>query len=164
MIIKLEIFNEHGKIKEDCIDLKTKLLQRGITQVSPRIGYKADNIDNCSNDPQQGINNQFNAVSGGQLLPPQQINRIDNDSNEIQYLNRPISVNVEIRYDKNEPLTSRWNIDLYVDIDDNKLNWHNKRLITKRPKKAHHVGDSQWIRVDYWIDGVKQNSIQSNRP
>ena len=164
MIIKLEVHNENGKVEDDCVDLTNKFLDRGISQTSHPINYTADDKTNFSNDPQQGINNQFNAVSGGQILPLQSVNKIDKISGEVQQFNKPISVNIKIRYDANEPLNSRWNIDLYVDLDDNRLNWNEKRLITRRPQRAHKAPDSDWIRVDYWIDCVKQHSIKNNRP
>ena len=162
--IKLKIYNEDGLVKEDRINLFSKCQEREITQFSPNTSYVANNLNDCSADSSQGVNNQFNAVSGGQIFPSQQINKINKSDGKSQILNEPISANIKIRYDKNDPLESRWNVDVYVDIHNPDLNWQDKRLITKRPKKAHKIKDSSWIRVDWEIDEIKQESIKSVKP
>ncbi len=164
MKIELEVFNENGIVKKELIDLTNKFLERDITQKSPSVNYTADENSNCLTDPLQGNNNQFNAVSGGQILPVQTINKVDKTTRSTQQFNKPISVNIKIRYDANENRNNRWNINVFVDMDDNKLNWQDKRLINKTPQKVHKAPHSNWIRVDYWIDGVKKKSIKSNCP
>jgi len=151
MIIKIKVFNEKGFVKEDKIDLSEKLKERGISNTTPQKLYLADNI------------NHFGAISGGQISPPQNVNKVDKTTGSIEIFNKPISVNIKIRYDRDEPPETRWNINVYVDIDDPSFSWQQKRLITKHPKRVHKIADSNYIRVEYWINGIEQTPIESLR-
>jgi hypothetical protein len=164
MKIKLEIYNESGFVRKEEIDLTNKFQDRGIQLTFPIRSYSATDPNDWIIDPQQGENNQFNAVSGGQILPMQSVNRINKGTDVRQMFSCEPTVNVKIRYDASEPKESRWNIDIYVDIDDPNLSWDERRLITKHPKHVHKVSDCKQIEVKSWIDGVAQEAIKSQRP
>lgn len=165
MNIRLQVSNENGFISGCTVDLTKKFQERGIQETSLHTPYSATSMDKCLSDPQQGKNNQFNAVSGGQLLPEQPIRRTNKETSVEQTLKVKPSVNIRVRYDANEPPETRWNIEIYSDMDNPSLDWGEKRLITMHPKnRVHKVRDSQKIELKYWVDGIEQDPIVAQRP
>jgi len=130
----------------------TKEAEINLSDVISRLGIITENSTSY-NAPE---NNQH-AASGGQILPSQPIFKFNT------HLKSEVSINVRLRHDLTDPPEERWNIDIYIDIHDIGLGWHDRRLSTRHIKKIHHLPDSQYVVLEWSINGEKQAQITANR-
>jgi hypothetical protein len=148
------IYNEFEKIAEDEIDISDKLRNRGVTVTNPFVPYVSDN----------NLTPNSLAVSGGQILPMQNITKTDYSTGEIISYNEEISINIKARYDLNDSSEKRWNIDVYVHINNPNMKLKEKRLIKHHSDKLHHLPDCKQLKILSWIDGIEQPPIIAKRP
>ncbi len=96
--------------------------------------------------------NNWNAASGGQLLPIQNITMRNQST-----ITAPISINIRVRYDANG-LPPGWDVDIYADIHP------GNSIITHHLQNLHHCPDSDYIKVEATINGQVQPPIESYKP
>lgn len=146
-VLSIRVETSEGFIKEEEIDLTDKIRKR-ILDTSSSQPY-------TSNEPEQ-LNTGNLAISGGQLFPVQSVEKHGN-THEAQ-----VSLNLQIRYDQNDPTQKRWNIDVYCDVHQEGVD--NKRILTHRPQDVHKIPDSESIEIEWSINDIKQPKIKMFRP
>ena len=149
MLLVLNVSNADGLVKSESIDLGKKFQERNINNTTVKSTYSSIPVTQ--------------AGSIGVILPVQQINKTDYLSQQILSYTSEVSVNIRIRYDKNDSIYERWNIDVYVDLHGLDLSWSERQLIKKCPQSVHKFPDSEWIQVEWGIDGVKQQTYKLYR-
>ncbi len=153
-LIEIEVEYDSGKSPRKSIDLSAKFQEIGIDPSQLEETYTASYIPNSTNDPKDGINQQYSWASGGQIFNPQPI------VHNTQIKTKKTSFNIITRFDDKEKM---WNIDLVVHIDDPNADISKKRLAKKHINGIHKIPDSKTIKVNWWLNGVQQNSVTSSK-
>ena len=153
-LIEIEVEHDSGKSPKKSIDLSTKFQEIGIDPSQLQETYTASYIPNTTNDPKDGINQQYSWASGGQIFGSQPI--VHNTQIKV----KKTSFNIILRFDDKEKM---WNIDLVVHIDNPNADISEKRLIKKHINGIHKIPDSKNIKVNWWLNGVQQNSVTSSK-
>ncbi len=143
LIIKLKATMDTC-VKEDQVDL-TKIIE------SKHIDISA---------PESYVTPEYSGhhASGGQIFPVQQVVK-----NNKTYAT-PVSVNVRLRYDDNDPKNKHWNVDVYVGMHNLDLSWYDRRLGQRHPDHVHRLSDSAAVVLEWWINGAKQSTVKEKRP
>lgn len=149
MEIKLRVSNENGLVKEEVINLADKLQRRGINNHSIQSTYVSKPI--------------VEAGSVGVILPQQPVNRVNYPQQENVTYNSEVSVNIRIRYDKHDPETQRWNVDVYADLHGLSLEWNDRLLVKNCPQQVHKFPDSEILKVEWWVDNVEKLTYELKR-
>ena len=121
-LIEIEVEYDSGISPRKGIDLYNNLQEIGINPSQLKKTYTASYAPNTTNDPKNGINQQYSWASGGQIFGSQPI--IHNTQIKV----KQTSFNIILRFDNKEKI---WNIDLVVHIDD--LGVHSFNLSVSMP-------------------------------
>ena len=149
MEIKLRVSSENGLVKEETINLAGKLQQRGINNQSIQSTYVSNPV--------------IEAGSVGIILPLQEVNRTNYTLYKDVPYNSEVSVNIRVRYDQNDSVEERWNVDVYVDLHGLGLNRQDRLLVKKSPQKVHKFPDSEIIKVEWWVNGIEKEPYELKR-
>ena len=144
-IIEIEVYYESGKTPKKAIDLTKVLTERNINPNNFTSSYNTT--------PSSGV-----PVSGGYISHDKE--KVTLKDNTV--IETPVSLNVRARFDKPENL---WNVDVYVDRHDYSLSEADRKIINRRESRIHkeslnNVGNSEKIKVLWWINGISQTPVE----
>ena len=101
-LIEIEVEYDSGKSPKKSIDLSTKLQEIGIDPFQLEETYTASYIPNTTNDPKDGINQQYSWASGGQIFNSQPI------VHNTQIKTKKTSFNIITRFDNKKNVEYRF--------------------------------------------------------
>ncbi len=163
MIILLKAYNENGKIDEDSLNLTQKLHERGLNNIEVTKTVIADNPSKFIFDDKQGLHGQYNATSGCHFFNPQPVVR-QNVQNEKVIINSKPVIFPKLRYDSNDPIDKRWNLEIII-ADEEDISDIKRTIAIIHPKKSlHHMPDCSWIEIIWSIDGNNFYKIKNYKP
>ena len=155
-VVGVQVFYENGNTPVRTFDLTEKMLDRGVNPLMLSVLYNASSPT------------EFMLASGGRMA-----SFLDDKEHT--------SFNIRARYDIQEVL---WNVDIFVDCNKSlneglftttfsplclfSLSQRKKILIKHHEKKIHKykhqdLGNSNWIRIEWSLNGIRQQSIEATR-